>query len=188
MLFNSAFVLYLLIVISLVWGRFFFFKMNSGTPKLLAFSYDASVITQMIMTVYFFNNVTDVTKLMSAISAVLYLLSLVIFWSAIVTARSLDFAFSNKVGEIVTSGPFGYFRHPFYVSYLIAWWTSTILFNSIFMWLTAIYLTAFYVVSAKKEEKIILSSEQSEQYRLYQQKTGMFFPRIIKWKHYSSER
>src|SRR5690606_31179491 len=117
--------------------------------------------TQMIMTVYFFNNVTDVTKLMSAISAVLYLLSLVIFWSAIVTARSLDFAFSNKVGEIVTSGPFGYFRHPFYVSYLIAWWTSTILFNSIFMWLTAIYLTAFYVVSAKKEEKIILSSEQS---------------------------
>lgn len=178
----SGFFLYLLIVISLVWARFFFFKMSSGTPRLLAISYDVSVFIQMVMTVYGFNNVTDVTKLMSTITSLLYLLSLVIFWSSIVTAKSLDFAFSNKVGSIVTTGPFAFFRHPFYVSYLIAWWGSTILFNSIFMWLTALYLTAFYVISAKKEEATILRSEQSEQYRLYQQKTGMFFPRITRWK------
>jgi protein-S-isoprenylcysteine O-methyltransferase Ste14 len=174
--------LYLLIVISLIWGRIFFFRMSSGTPGLLAFSYDIAVAVQMVMTVYNFYNVTDVTKLMSVLTPILYLLSLVIFWSSIVTAKSLDFAFSNKVGDIVTTGPFAIFRHPFYVSYLIAWWASTILFNSLAMWLTAFYLTAFYVISAKKEEKTILGSEQSVQYRVYQQKTGMFFPRITRWK------
>jgi protein-S-isoprenylcysteine O-methyltransferase Ste14 len=174
--------LYLLIVISLVWARFFFFKMNNGTPRILALSYDLSVAIQMIVTVYSFNNVTDVTKIPGVIAPLLYLLSLVIFWSSIVTARSLDFAFSNRVGNIVTTGPFGFFRHPFYVSYLLAWWGSTILFNSILLWLTALYLTGFYVVSAKKEEKTILESKQSEQYRVYKQNTGMFFPRIKKWK------
>jgi protein-S-isoprenylcysteine O-methyltransferase Ste14 len=182
MLLMSGLFLYLLIVISLIWARFFFFKMNTGTPRMLALSYDLSVGVQMVFTVYNFNNVTDVTKIMGIIAPLLYLLSLVIFWSSIMTAKSLDFAFSNKVGNIVTTGPFGFFRHPFYVSYLLAWWGSTILFNSTLLWLTALYLTGFYVVSAKKEEKTILESEQSEQYLVYQQKTGMFFPRIKKWK------
>lgn len=182
MLASISLFLYLLIILSLIWGRLFFFKMSSGTPKILAYSYDLAVAVQMLDTVYNFNNVTDVTKLMGLLTPALYLLSLVIFWSSILTAKSLDFAFSNNVGNIVTTGPFNFFRHPFYVSYMIAWWGSTVLFNSVLLWLSAIYLTVFYVISAKKEEKTILGSGQSEQYQLYQKKTGMFFPRIIRWK------
>ncbi|MBU2098707.1 MAG: hypothetical protein KKD00_08090, partial [Gammaproteobacteria bacterium] len=128
--------LFLLIVVSLVWGRLFFFKLAGGTPRLLAFSYDIAVVCQMLMTVYGFIYVTDVTKLYSYLVPVLYMTSLVIFWKSVVTARSLDFAFSNNVGNIVTTGPFGFFRHPFYVSYLITWWASTILFNSLLMWIS----------------------------------------------------
>lgn len=174
--------LYLMIVLSLIWGRFFFFSMAGGTPKLLAYSYDLAVAVQMIFTVYGFFYVTDITKAFSFLSAVLYLISLVIFWSAIVTAKSLDFAFSKQVGDIVTTGPFGLFRHPFYVSYMIAWWASTMLFGSVYMWITALYLTVFYVVSAKKEEDLIMDSPQSEKYKIYQNNVGMFLPRITRWK------
>lgn len=180
-------ILYLLIVVSLVWGRLFFFKLSGGTSKILALSYDLSVAIQMLMTVYGIIYVMDVTKPYAFFVPILYLLSLVIFWTSVVTAKSLDFAFSNNVGNIVTTGPFRFFRHPFYVSYLIAWWASTILFNSLLMWVTALYLTAFYVISAKKEERTILQSAQSEQYQLYQQNVGMFLPRIKKWKQSSSE-
>lgn len=182
MVMTIALFLYLMIVISLVWGRFFFFSLAGGTPKFLAYSYDLAVAVQMIFTIYGFIYVMDVTKPFSYVVAILYMISLVIFWSAIVTAKSLDFAFSKKVGDIVTTGPFGLFRHPFYVSYLIAWWASTVLFNSLVMWISVLYLTVFYVVSARKEERIILGSSQSEKYQLYQKNVGMFLPRIIKWK------
>jgi protein-S-isoprenylcysteine O-methyltransferase Ste14 len=180
--------LYLLIVLSLIWGRLFFFKVTGGTPKILAYSYDLAVACQMLMTVYGFIYVTDITKPYAFFIPILYLVSLVIFWMSIVEAKSLDFAFSSKVGTIVTTGPFGIFRHPFYVSYLIAWWASTVFFSSLAMWITAIYLTAFYVISARKEEKTILCSAQSEQYKIYQKNVGMFLPRIIRWKRSSSER
>lgn len=135
--------LYLMIVLSLIWGRFFFFSMAGGTPRLLAYSYDIAVAVQMIFTVYGFFYVTDITKAFSFLAAVLYLVSLVIFWSSIVTAKSLDFAFSKQVDYIVTTGSFGVFRHPFYVSYKIAWWASTMLFSSVFMWISVLYLTFF---------------------------------------------
>jgi protein-S-isoprenylcysteine O-methyltransferase Ste14 len=174
--------LYLMIFISLVWGRFFFFSMSGGTPRLLAYSYDVAVAVQMIFTVYGFLYVMGITKTFSYLACVLYMVSLVIFWSSIATAKSLDFAFSKKVGDIVTTGPFGLFRHPFYVSYMIAWWTSTLLFNSIIMWISALFLTFFYVVSARREESVILASAQSEKYKIYQTNVGMFLPRIIRWK------
>lgn len=179
--------LYLLIVASLIWGRLFFFRMAGGTNKFLALSYDVSVAMQMFLTVYGFVYWTDVTKPYAYVVPVLYMLSLIIFWKSIVTAKSLDFAFSNSVGEIVTTGTFGLFRHPFYVSYLIAWWASTTLFNSLILWVTALYLTVFYVVSARKEERTILASSQSAQYQLYQQNVGMFLPRIKKWKQSNTE-
>ena len=186
MLFPFAFFVYLLIVLSLLWGRVWFFKVNAGTPRLAALMYDLAVAVQMILTAYFFFNVTDVTKPVLGICLLLYLFSLVLFWWAIFTAKSLDFAFSNHVGSIVTTGPFGLFRHPFYVSYILAWAGSTLLFNSPLLWITLIYLIAFYTLSARKEEGLILKSTQAEQYQHYQQHVGMFLPRIKKWKQSNS--
>ncbi|MBC55076.1 MAG: hypothetical protein CMQ34_14705 [Gammaproteobacteria bacterium] len=186
MLSSFAFFVYLLIVLSLLWGRIWFFKVNTGTPRLATVMYDLAVAAQMILTAYFFYNVTDVTKLALGICLLLYLFSLVLFWWAIFTAKSLDFAFSNHVGNIVTTGPFGLFRHPFYVSYILAWTGSTLLFNSPLLWITLIYLIAFYTLSARKEEGLILKSTQAEQYQHYQQHVGMFLPRIRKWKQLNS--
>ena len=183
-----ALVLFVAIILSLIWGRFRFFKINNGTSTWLALSYDLAVAVQMIVTVWSFLNVTSVTKLPLLICALLYLLSLVLFWWSITTAKSLDFAFSNHVGSIVTSGPFGLFRHPFYVSYIVAWFAGSWLFDSAVLWATFLYLLAFYVISARKEERMIMLSDQAATDQVYKNNVGMFLPRIKLWKQSHSER
>jgi|GEM_PF-6238858 len=87
MVMNIGLFLYLMIVISLIWGRFFFFSMSGGTPRLLAYSYDIAVAVQMTLTIYGFLYVMDITNTFSYLVCLLYLFSLVIFWSAITTAK-----------------------------------------------------------------------------------------------------
>ena len=177
MLFIS-FVLFACIVISLIWARLRFFKMTSGTPRLGALLYDATVATQIIATLTFMATSSGNFLPLLPATICLYALSLVLFWWAILTAKGLDFAFSDKVGNIVTTGPFRFVRHPFYSSYILVWVGSTLLFNSLILWITLGYLMAFYFLSARKEEKVILQSEQSTTYRNYIKNVGMFLPRI----------
>ena len=170
--------LYIAIVLSLIWARLRFFKMTSGTPRLSALLYDATVATQIITTLVLMFTTSGKFLPLLAASVCLYVLSLALFWWAILTAKNLDFAFSNEVGDIVTTGPFGIVRHPFYVSYILAWLASTFLFNSLILWITLAYLIAFYFLSARKEEKVILQSVYSKEYGKYIQNVGMFLPRI----------
>lgn len=181
-----ALVLFIAIIISLVWGRLRFFTVNTGTAFWVAVGYDLAVVVHMGLTVYLLITVTTITewRIIGAVFA--YAASLVLFWWSIVTAKSLDFAFSEHVGDIVTKGPYGLVRHPFYVSYMMAWISSAALFSHPVLWLTAGYLGLFYVLSARKEERLILQSEQAERYRCYQQQVGMFLPRKQKWKQSSS--
>lgn len=175
-------VLYLLIAASLIWGRLRFFKVDSGTTTLTAVVYDLAVGGQLITTVYYMLNVIQFTQWVAVIAAVMYLLSLGLFWWSVVTARSLDFAFSGRAGSIVTTGPFRIVRHPFYTSYSLVWIASTVLFDSPVLWITLLYLMAFYYLSARKEEKVILESGNAKAYEAYQQDVGMFLPRIKRWK------
>jgi protein-S-isoprenylcysteine O-methyltransferase Ste14 len=149
--------------------------------------YDLAVAIQILFTIYYMTNAAGLSPLLVYISFFLYLSGLLIFWWAILTAKSLDFAFSDRVGSIVTSGPFKIVRNPFYISYILVWLSSSLLFNSPALWISLFYLIAFYILSARKEEKVILRSVYSEEYENYVQAVGMFLPRIKKWKPLSSE-
>jgi len=179
--------LYLLIVASLVWARFRFFRVDSSTPGLVALGYDLAVTVQISTTIYYMVTVTQITKMEITVAATLYTVALILFWWSIRTTRALDFAFSSKVGAIVTTGPFGLVRHPFYTSYILVWLVASLLFRSAALWITLMYLITFYYLSARREERIILESDQAENYRLYQNKVGMFLPRIKPWKRSSSK-
>ena len=179
--------LYLSIVASLIWGRFFFFKLDAGTPGLAAITYDLAVAVQVVATLYYMLTVTQITLIILVLASLVYASALFLFWWSIRTARSLDFAFSESVGTIVTKGPFSLVRHPFYTSYCMVWICSSFIFNSPVLWITLVYLVTFYVLSARKEEAVILHSDQAEQYKNYQKQVGMFLPRIMKWKRSNTE-
>lgn len=177
-----AFATYIAIILSLIWARLRFFSTQSVQLTIWVRLYDPMVGAQILTTLYKFSVAAESTVLVYSALLVALLSSLSLFWWAIVTARKLDFAFSKKVGNLLTSGPYAIVRHPFYVSYILTWASTTILFNSVFLWFTLLYLVTFYFMSARDEEKVILSSEHSKEYFEYRQRVGMFLPRIKKWK------
>lgn len=173
------------IVISLIWARLRFFKIESSKARLGSLLYDPAVAVQ-ILGVYYYELSGGYSGLIPHYVAIgIYILALAFFWWGIRTAKSLEFALSSRVGNIITSGPFAIVRHPFYSSYILIWLSSSLLLNSIFLWITLTYLVSFYFVSARSEEKMILSSANSEEYKAYSLKVGMFTPRIIQWKNWS---
>lgn len=170
------------IVLSLIWGRLRFFKVDGSTRFWVALGYDLMVTTHILATFYYMLTVTRFTESMLWLAGVLYVLSLVLFWWSVRTAKKLDFAFSNRVGEIVVTGPFSFVRHPFYTSYLLAWIASSFLFNSLILWITLFILGGFYFFSAQREEGVILASPQAKRYQNYRKNVGMFLPRFKLWK------
>lgn len=180
-------VLFICVVASLIWGRLFFFRVNTGTPILLALAYDLVVALHVVLVGYYMITVTEFTQLKIWSAGFLYAFSLFFFWWSVRTAKQLDFAFSSQVGDIVTIGPFSIVRHPFYTSYMLAWGAGSFLFNSPILWITLLLLGSFYFFSARREELVIMSSAQSEQYKNYRKNVGMFLPRIIKWKRSHTE-
>lgn len=175
-------IVYLLIVTSLLWGRFRFFNLRSSPAKIGSLFYDPIVAIQVMVTLFLLFERQAIALPSAVICLFFYLSGLILFWWSIATAKKLDFAFSDKVGKILKVGPFSYVRHPFYLSYLLVWAGSTLLFNSISLWVTLIYLLTFYITSAKTEEKVISNSKYSKEYHQYSQNVGMFIPRIKLWK------
>ena len=177
-----AFATYLAIIFSLIWARLRFFSTQATEITIWVRLYDPMVGIQILTAFYLFYEAPEITTLASSVWLAALLSSLSLFWWAILTAHKLNFAFSKSVGNLLTTGPYAIVRHPFYVSYILVWASTTFLFNSVFLWFTLFYLGAFYFMSARDEEKVILSSEHSKEYFEYRQRVGMFLPRITKWK------
>lgn len=169
---------YTAIVLSLIWARFRFFKINSAKSKMVSYFNDPAVFVQLIFTYWLLWSANSLSVIETAIAVVTYSCSLCLFWWAIRSAGSLDFASSGSKGEIITTGAFGFVRHPFYLSYLIVWFSSALLLNSIFLWLSCLVLVGVYMSSARAEEAGIVAGEQSAAYLAYRKKTGMLVPRI----------
>lgn len=119
-----------------------------------------------------------------ALGFFLFVLSLTVFWTAWVANRKrpLAVAFSNIVPEhFVKSGPYQFVRHPFYLSYLIAWGAGAVATRCLWLSIPMVILGVVYLRAATFEESQFARSIFAGSYRDYQMKTGMFFPRP-RWK------
>ncbi len=179
---------YTLIIASLIWGRFRFFKISSTKTKSLALIYDSLVSVQILATYYGFltdNFSFETSKFYVASTA--YLVCMSYFWYLISSVKRLDFAFSSSIDELLTDGPYKFARHPFYLCYILIWLTSTLLFNSLVLWITLFALVLFYIFAAKSEENAISKSRYSQKYQNYSKNVGMFLPRMKKWTNLFSK-
>jgi protein-S-isoprenylcysteine O-methyltransferase Ste14 len=173
---------YTLIILSLVWARIRIFKVRTVSSQIGSMLYDPIVAVQIIITYFHLIYNPDLSIIELIVGFSFYTLALVLFWWGVFTVKQLDFAFSSKVGIIVTTGPYSIIRHPFYASYIACWATSTLLFNSALLWISLAYLVSFYLMSAKTEERVILVSKYSKEYESYIRNIGMFLPRVNQWK------
>ena len=172
-------IVYTAIILSLIWARFRFFRITSNKSKLVSYLNDPAVLVQLVFTYGLLWQADQLSTLKTAVVVVVYCLALALFWWAIKTAGQLDFASSDVKGQIFTTGAFGLVRHPFYLSYIMVWITSSTMFGSAYLWVSSFVLIGVYFSSAMQEEANILSSEFGEMYKRYKLVTGMFIPRIL---------
>ncbi|MFK7864163.1 MAG: isoprenylcysteine carboxylmethyltransferase family protein [Pseudohongiellaceae bacterium] len=167
------------IVASLIWARFRFFKITNNKSKLVSYFNDPAVMVQIFFTFAYILEWEAPAARASLIALLCYLGALLLFWWAIGTAGELDFASSGGKGQIITSGAFALVRHPFYLSYIIVWATNSILFNSIYLWVSLIILLGVYFYSARAEESAFAASDFAAEYQAYKARVGMLVPKIV---------
>lgn len=109
------------------------------------------------------------------------LASSALFWWAIVRSRKarLRFVFaSDNPDSLVTDGPFGYIRHPFYTSYIIFWLGWGIATWSLWAILPVVAIFVLYLIAALGEEKKFSHTELAGAYEAHRKRAGLFWPRL----------
>ena len=114
------------------------------------------------------------------IGALLYVAACVLFvW----TARSVKgqaFRLAYCPGgpqSVVSSGPYRWMRHPFYLSYTLAWFAGVVAVHDARLLVTVAIMLAFYVAAAFGEERRLLRGPAADDYRAYRRRVGVLLPR-----------
>ncbi len=80
--------------------------------------------------------------------------------------------------QIITSGPYGYLRHPLYAGALLIWFSVALSFQSgVVLGITVLYVLPAYLVYMRSEERMLLS-HFGEPYDRYRERVGLLFPRL----------
>jgi protein-S-isoprenylcysteine O-methyltransferase Ste14 len=104
-----------------------------------------------------------------------------VFWNCvhITSARKLTLPFSEDAPEyLCVVGPYRYVRHPFYLSYLAAYFGMGIASHSVALFVVALLMFAIYFTAARFEEAKFERSVLAGDYARYRRRAGMFLPRF----------
>jgi len=109
----------------------------------------------------------------------LLLSALIFFWSLSVYQSPPAVAFAvENLTALNTKGPYQFIRHPFYTSYLIAWFAGSLASGCYYLLATCAIMLFIYHRAAKEEEALWLSGKDADTYKDYITKAGMFLPRL----------
>jgi protein-S-isoprenylcysteine O-methyltransferase Ste14 len=81
---------------------------------------------------------------------------------------------------VCDSGPYRYVRHPFYLSYMLAFVAVAVAFPSWVVSGVCLLNIALFVYMAFDDERVLLRSVLAKDYQAYRARVGMFVPRITR--------
>jgi len=113
--------------------------------------------------------------------AILALGSLILYeWTRRkVIDRNFYVALSGEVpGAVCEEGPYRYVRHPFYLSYMVAFVAVAVGFPSPIVSGVSLLNIGLFVYLALDDERVLLVSSLGATYVAYRGRVGMFVPRI----------
>jgi protein-S-isoprenylcysteine O-methyltransferase Ste14 len=114
-------------------------------------------------------------------AAVLLVCSLALYeWTRhVIWGRRFPLAWSDNVPEsLCEEGPYGYIRHPIYVSYILAFLAVLVALPTLITLAVFAFNTALFTHAAFSDERTLRASPLAADYARYKARTGMFFPRI----------
>lgn len=171
----------LITFIAFFWGASRFFLVKDEGAKKGKLIITALGLPATLLNIYFVY-VTPGTNLEQNIaSALLYFFATWMFFASVKAAKanSLSFAFSEQgPSGVVTSGPYKVVRHPFYVSYSLAWFAGFVGTFNYLLLAVAVGMFAIYWRSASHEERVLLDGNLQSDYKEYRARTGMFLPKL----------
>ncbi|MFM2082472.1 MAG: hypothetical protein RL380_1163 [Verrucomicrobiota bacterium] len=115
-----------------------------------------------------------------AIGLLLLTVSQLVFRAAAnATAQhKLSLAFScDAPTQLNQTGIYQRVRHPFYLAYTLTWLAAAIATRLASALVVLVVMLGFYLAAARREEKKFLGSPLATDYRIYQNRAGMFFPK-----------
>ncbi len=165
-----------------IWGALYFFKTNNIGSKSGKNLISIVIGTCIVVTIINLSSIRQIRLTQFSVAGTFLIISLIIFLISVRSTSNVKFQFigSDKVPDkIVTTGIYKYIRHPFYLSYILAWIGDFISQpNSISASVTALTF-AIYYKSAVAEERSILSSAHRERYLSYISRSGRLMPKFI---------
>lgn len=105
------------------------------------------------------------------------------FWynSKLVKNYQFSIVFSHDLPKkILKSGLYRFIRHPYYLIYIITYFSTAFITKNIFVLFLSSTMLALYYKAAKFEENKFSISPLKEEYSNYMKTTGMFLPKIYK--------
>jgi protein-S-isoprenylcysteine O-methyltransferase Ste14 len=77
------------------------------------------------------------------------------------------------------AGPYRYVRHPFYLSYMLAFVGVAVAFPSLIVSGVCLLNIGLFAYMALDDERVLLRSPLAANYESYKMRVGMFLPRLI---------
>ena len=78
------------------------------------------------------------------------------------------------------AGPYQYVRHPFYLSYMVAFVGVAVAFPSLVVTIVCALNIGLFVYMAIDDERVLAGSSLAVDYRAYRRRVGMFLPRFAR--------
>ena len=152
-----------------------FFVQAREPSRTLRFAQDASVLVAMLQ-VLGVVALHPPTGAHAGAGIAIYSAALSIFLSSIEACRRLPlpraFVIDPRPSGLVTTGPFGWVRHPFYVAYWLAFLAAPVATASAVLAAPALVYGFVFTVAARREETRLLAGEMGAQYREYTRTHG----------------
>lgn len=106
-------------------------------------------------------------------------LALFMWTLSVNTARPLSLVYSPDAPlHLADQGPYALVRHPFYASYLLAYYAGVAASQQWWALVCPLVMTAVYVDAASREERKFLASPLRARYLAYSLEVGRFWPRL----------
>lgn len=101
----------------------------------------------------------------------------IVFWLSAVIKSKIDNSIKNN--DLVTTGIYGYIRHPIYAAFLYMATGIIVIYGNILLFILPVIFWAFLTIAMKKTEESWLTDLYGDDYINYSKKVNRFIPKVI---------